>query len=83
MNFDFSADEKLVADQTARFLGDHCGSDVVRRVLDGDAEFAADVWKGMADMGLTATTIPETYGGANAVCVVGVLRDRSAAAVWD
>ena len=66
MNFDFSDDEKLVRDQTARFLTDHCTIDVVRNVLDGNGSHAADVWKGLTEMGLTATAIPAAYGGADA-----------------
>ncbi len=66
LNFDFSDDEKLVRDQAARFLKEKCGLTVARAVLDGKAPYAADVWRGLADMGLTATTIPEAYGGVNA-----------------
>jgi alkylation response protein AidB-like acyl-CoA dehydrogenase len=66
LNFDFSDDEKLVRDQTARFLADQCGPDVVRDVLDGNAPYANGVWQGLAEMGLTATAIPEAYGGVDA-----------------
>ena len=66
MNLDFSDDQKMVRDQTARFLSERCGIDVVRTVLEGKAPYAETVWRGLADMGLVGTGIPEAYGGAGA-----------------
>jgi alkylation response protein AidB-like acyl-CoA dehydrogenase len=66
VNFDFSDDQKLLRDQTARFLDQHCGMDQVRAVLDGRAPYAVEVWQGLADMGLIGTAIPEQYGGTGA-----------------
>ncbi|HEY5646212.1 MAG TPA: acyl-CoA dehydrogenase family protein, partial [Pseudomonadales bacterium] len=66
MNFDFSDDQKLVRDQTGRFLSERCGTDVVRAVLEGKAPYAEAVWRGLAEMGLVGTGIPESYGGAGA-----------------
>ncbi len=66
MDFDFSADEKLVREQTGRYLADHCGTRVVRDVLEGRANYARDVWQGLGQMGLMATALPESYGGVDA-----------------
>lgn len=66
MNFDFSDDEKLVRDQTARLLADQCDSKVVRNVLEGRAPYAEAVWKGLCEMGLPGTAIPESLGGVDA-----------------
>ena len=66
LNFDFSDDEKLIQDQTARYLNDHCTSEAVRRVLEGDQSHDAALWQGLADLGLMGTAIPEQYGGVNA-----------------
>jgi len=66
MNFDFSDDQKLLADQVKRFLDERCDSRAVRRVLDGDARYAPDVWNGLVDMGLIGTAVPEAYGGTGA-----------------
>lgn len=74
MNFDFSDQEKLIRDQTGRFLADNCKSEEVRKVLEGKDTYAKDLWRGMADMGLMATTVPEAYGGLGAgylsLCVI-------------
>lgn len=66
MNFDFSEDEKLVADQVQRLLTDHCSTAVVRDVLEGRAPFAKAAWQGLVDMGLPGTAVPESYGGVEA-----------------
>lgn len=66
MNFDFSDDQKLLRDQTARFLAEQCGKDQVRAVLEGRATHAESVWSGLAEMGLIGTAIPEQYGGTGA-----------------
>lgn len=66
LNFDFSDDEKLVRDQAARFLNEQCDRRVARQVLEGEQPYAVQAWKGLGEMGLLATTIPEAYGGADA-----------------
>ncbi len=45
MNFEFSEDQILLRDQARGFLTDHCSPAVVRRVLEGDELYAADLWK--------------------------------------
>ncbi|WP_420561315.1 acyl-CoA dehydrogenase family protein [Tepidicaulis sp.] len=85
MNFDFSDDQKMLKEQVSKFLSDKCGYDVVRRVLESDELYAEDVWKGLVEMGLTGTAIPEEYGGlglgALELCVVAEELGRVAAPV--
>jgi alkylation response protein AidB-like acyl-CoA dehydrogenase len=64
MNFDFSTDQKALRDQARKFLSEHASSTKVRRILDSETPYDADLWRGMAEMGWTGTTIPESYGGA-------------------
>lgn len=63
MNFEFDDDQHMVREQARAFLKDHCPPTVVRRVLEGDEMYAADLWQQMVDLGWTATVIPEQYGG--------------------
>ena len=63
MNFDFSDDQKLLKEQVRKFLADKCPMKVVRRVLDGNETHADEVWKGLVELGVPATAIPEAYGG--------------------
>lgn len=85
MNFDFSDDQKLLKEQVRKFLADKCPTKVVRRVLDGNETHADDVWKGLVDLGVPATGIPEAYGGLGLspleVCVVAEEIGRAAAPV--
>jgi len=85
MNFDFSDDQKLLKEQVRKFLTDKCPTKVVRRVLDGDEAFAGEVWKGLVDLGVPATCIPEEYGGLGLspleLCVIAEEIGRCAAPV--
>lgn len=85
MNFDFSDDQKMLKDQVRKFLADKCTTKVVRRVLDGDETHAAEVWAGMAELGLMGTAIPEAYGGTGLgpleLCVIAEELGRACAPV--
>lgn len=85
MNFDFSDDQKMLKDQVRKFLGDKCPMTVTRRVLEKEEPYAAEVWKGLVDMGLTGTAIPEEFGGlglgALELCVIAEELGRAAAPV--
>lgn len=63
MDFEFSDEQQLLREQARGFLTDNCPPSVVRNVLDGDAEYDAELWQKVAEMGWTATVIPEEYGG--------------------
>ena len=84
MNFDFSDDQKMLKEQVRKFLGDKSPLSVTRRILDGDESYAKEVWKGLVEMGLTGTAIPEAYGGlglgALELCVIAEELGRSVAA---
>lgn len=64
MNFDFSDEQKLLQ-QTARdYLEANSPMATCRDVLEGDSLYAADLWKGAAEMGWQGAVVPEQYGGA-------------------
>src|SRR5262245_7571120 len=83
MNFDFSPDQKTLRDQARKFLADHSSSTRVRRILETDAPYDEALWRGMAEMGLMSTAIPEQYGGAAfghlELCVIAEELGRSLA----
>ena len=74
MNFDFSDDQKQLRDQARKFLAEKCPPKAVRAVLDGDAPYDRELWKGLAGMGFLGVAIPEAFGGAGAghleLCVI-------------
>lgn len=63
MNFEFSEEQNLLREQAAGFLQDRCPPGAVRAILEGDAPFDAELFKGIAEMGWTAAAIPESHGG--------------------
>jgi alkylation response protein AidB-like acyl-CoA dehydrogenase len=85
MNFDFSEDQKLLREQVSRFLQDKCSLDIARSILESDEQYSKEVWKGLVELGLTGTTIPEEYGGlglgALELCVIAEELGRFAAPV--
>ena len=63
MNFEFSEEQNLLREQAQGFLTDNCPPSVVRKILDGDEPYDAELWQKVADMGWMATVIPEEYEG--------------------
>ena len=83
MNFDFSHDQKVLRDQARKFLAEHSSSARVRRILDTDTPYDAELWQGMGEMGWMSTAVPEAYGGAGfgylELCVIAEELGRSLA----
>jgi alkylation response protein AidB-like acyl-CoA dehydrogenase len=83
MNFDFSDDQKVLRDQAKKFLSQHASSSRVRRILESDEPYDAELWRGMAENGWQGTAVPETYGGAGfghlELCVIAEELGRSLA----
>ena len=63
MNFEFSDEQKLLRDQARGFLAEHCPMGRVREALEGRGAFDMELWRKVADMGWTATVVPEEFGG--------------------
>ncbi|WP_375311258.1 acyl-CoA dehydrogenase family protein [Bradyrhizobium sp. A5] len=85
MNFDFSDDQKQLRDQARKFLTEKCSPKAVRVVLDGNAPYDKELWKGLAEMGFLGVAIPEEFGGAGAghleLCVIAEEMGRANAPV--
>jgi acyl-CoA dehydrogenase len=83
MNFDFSDDLKQLRDQARRFLSEQSTPAVVRRSLDGEERYAADLWRAVAGMGWIGAAIPEEFGGAGlgyeGLCVLAEEMGRAVA----
>ncbi|MED6309546.1 MAG: acyl-CoA dehydrogenase family protein, partial [Pseudomonadota bacterium] len=48
MNFDFSEEQNLLREQARRFLA-HNAEGKAREILEGEAPFDRDLWRGMAE----------------------------------
>ena len=85
MNFEFSEEQLFIRDQARNFLSQECTTGVVRQVLDTDRPFDQDLWQKIVDLGWTAMTIPESYGGLGLgyleLCVIAEELGRSLAPV--
>lgn len=85
MNFDFSDDQKELRNQSQKFLTDKCPTTVPRAILEGDKSYDEDLWRAIAEMGYTATVIPEEYGGIGygylELCVIAEEMGRALAPV--
>jgi acyl-CoA dehydrogenase len=85
MNFEFSEDQNMLRDQARRFLDENCPPSAVRKVLESDADHDAALWKKIAEMGWTATVIPEDLGGIGLsyleLCVIAEELGRAVAPV--
>jgi alkylation response protein AidB-like acyl-CoA dehydrogenase len=64
VNFDFSEDQKLLQKTVRDYLTEHTPLSVCRDVLESKKPWAADLWKGAAELGWLGTAVPEEYGGA-------------------
>ena len=63
MNFEFSEEQNLLREQALGFLQEQSPPAAARAVLDGDQSYDAQLWGKIAELGWTATAIPEQYGG--------------------
>ncbi|CAA0093419.1 Acyl-CoA dehydrogenase FadE34 [Zhongshania aliphaticivorans] len=85
MNLDFSEDDKVIQEQVDKYLSNNSGIEEVRSVLDGEKPYSADVWRGMAEMGLMGINVPAEYGGVEtgykSLCLVAQSLGKHAAAI--
>ena len=85
MDFDFSDDQKQLREHARRFLEKTSSREVVRAVLDAGHSHDPKLWAGLGELGFTATTIPEEFGGLGLgyleLCVIAEELGRSLAPV--
>ncbi|MDX6285199.1 MAG: hypothetical protein QOG53_684 [Frankiales bacterium] len=63
MDFDLSADQIALRDAARELLDARASSDRVRKVLDAEEGYDADLWREMAAQGWLAIDVPESDGG--------------------
>ncbi len=85
MNFDFSDEQKHLQKTARRYLEKNSTAAAVRRVLESEQGYDAELWSGLAEMGLTGAAIPEEHGGAGLgyleLCVIAEELGRALAPV--
>ncbi len=64
MKFALNEEQLALAESAKRFLQEKAGCEVALKVMETEAGFDSTTWETMAsELGWTALTIPETYGG--------------------
>jgi alkylation response protein AidB-like acyl-CoA dehydrogenase len=66
MDFNFTEEQQLLADTVKRFVREDYTFEKRREILKSPEGWSRDVWRSLADLGLTALNVPEAHGGLNA-----------------
>lgn len=64
MNLDDSEDQNALSDLVRSICKDHCTTAVVRQMENDRLGYPEALWRQFVDAGLTATLIPEEFGGS-------------------
>jgi alkylation response protein AidB-like acyl-CoA dehydrogenase len=83
MNLELTDEQVALRDTVRRFLAEKASIAAhVRPMLDDPAGITAEVWKGLAALGVTGLLVPEQYGGAGMTMLEsGVVAEELGAAV--
>jgi len=79
MNFDFTDQQKIFAEQVGRFAREHLADGALKRAHD--SRFPFDVAQLMAKQGLLGITLPESEGGQGGTLTDAVIAIEQVAAV--
>jgi alkylation response protein AidB-like acyl-CoA dehydrogenase len=63
MNFQYTEEQKLLADSVARLAEEHYDFESRKRVVASDQGYSSKAWQQMAELGLMALTLPSAHGG--------------------
>jgi alkylation response protein AidB-like acyl-CoA dehydrogenase len=63
MDFGLSEQQRAMQDGLRRYLQQSAGVEYVRTALANGPAHDAQLWQGLADLGLTGLLVPEAYGG--------------------
>jgi alkylation response protein AidB-like acyl-CoA dehydrogenase len=63
MEFDFSEEQRAIADMASSVFADYCNDDQIRAFWDSGKSHDEGLWQQLADTGLLGLIVPETDGG--------------------
>src|SRR5258708_22062137 len=63
MQFGLSESQELLKDSARKFFAGECPMEEVRRLMETDTGYDADLWAKLAEQGHTGIIFPEEYGG--------------------
>ena len=63
MQFGLSESQEFLKDSARKFFAGECPSAEMRRLMETDTAYDADLWSKLTDQGYTGIIFPEAYGG--------------------
>ena len=63
MDFQYSEEQQLLADSVARLADQHYDFEARKRVIASERGHSPEAWRQLAELGLTALTLPAEHGG--------------------
>lgn len=63
MDFQYTEEQQLLADSVARLAEQHYDFEARKRVIASEAGHSTEAWRQLAELGLTALTLPAEQGG--------------------
>jgi alkylation response protein AidB-like acyl-CoA dehydrogenase len=63
LNFEFSDEQRQLHDAVERYLNEEYGFDRYQSIKRSAAGWDASIWRGLADLGVLAITVPAAQGG--------------------
>lgn len=81
MNFELSAEQKMLRDAAQKYLQAEYAFDARNRVIASDAGMSAAHWKQFADMGWLGLGLPEAHGGFGGVVELTQVAEAMGAAL--
>jgi alkylation response protein AidB-like acyl-CoA dehydrogenase len=63
LDFEFSDEQRQLRDTVERYLGDRYGFDRYKAIKASAAGWDPEIWRGLADLGVLAITVPTEQGG--------------------
>ena len=77
MDFDFTQEQRQLADAVRRWIAKDYGFEARRRIVRSEQGVSAPAWEAMVELGLTALPVPEAQGGfdGSAVDMLAVMQE--------
>jgi alkylation response protein AidB-like acyl-CoA dehydrogenase len=63
MNFGFNEEQELLRSTARKFFDNECGSETVRKLMEGSEGMTPDLWKKLAEQGWLGLIVPDEHGG--------------------
>lgn len=82
MDFDLTEEQSMLAESCARLVRERCGFDSRRAQARSDPSARPPLWASLADLGVTALTVPEEAGGLGRPLIDGALVAQTLGRGW-